>query len=77
MTTPQDGPPDLARVRVREEVRAEVVAELGKRDELTQKYDARVRALVVSFTLLAAILVPLVGLVVGAAVRAFRWAAGF
>lgn len=77
MSLSPDQPPNLERTRIREEERAKLVEELGDRDELVQKYDARVRALMVSFTLLAALLVPLAGLILGAAIRVFRLAAGF
>jgi hypothetical protein len=70
-------PPDLAEIRVREAGKVELLQEQYERDELAQIHDKRVRALLVSFTLLAGILVPFVGLVLGAAVRAFRWASGF
>jgi hypothetical protein len=71
------GPPDLAEIRLREEIRAELAQDQNAQDELAQVRDRRMRALLVSFTLLAGFLVPFVGVVLGAAVRAFRWAAGF
>ncbi len=72
-----DGPPDLAEVKLREEVRAEFEQDQAKRDELAQTHDRRVRALLVSFSFLAALLVPFAALVLGVAVRLFRLAAGF
>jgi hypothetical protein len=69
--------PDLAELRLREETRTAILQELREGDELTQVRDKRVRALLVSSTLLAGLLVPFVGLVLGAAVRMFRWASGF
>lgn len=71
-----DTPPDISEIRVREEAKQELLQDLHVQDELTRTRDKRVRALLVSFTLLAAVLVPLVALIGGAAVRVFRWASG-
>lgn len=72
-----DDPPNIERARIREEERAKLAQEFADQDELAGKHDARIRALLVSFTLLAALLVPLAGAILGAAIRVFRLAAGF
>ena len=74
---PQDDPPNLAEVRLRESVRNELLDELQDRDEAISSQDRRVFALALSIVFALGIILPLAGAVIGLAVRAFRWAAGW
>lgn len=76
MPLPSDDPPNLAEVALREKVRDEVMDELIDRDEILMSRDKRVLALALSFAFALSIIVPLLGLMVGVAVRAYRFGAG-
>ena len=74
---PREDPPDLADVARREAMRVELDAEQRQSDEALLARDQRIRALLISTTMVVCLLLPLVGLVVGLTVRAFYWAAGW
>jgi len=69
--------PDLADVARREEVKVELQEEYRLSDEASLARDARIRAFFISITLVACLLLPLVGLIAGLTVRAFKWSAGW
>ena len=69
--------PDLGDVVRREEIREELLAEDRESDESLLARDQQVRAFLISVTLVVCLLMPLVGLVAGLTVRAFKWAAGW
>jgi len=71
-----DETPDLAREAARAEARQELEEEMRLSDEALRERDRRLTALVLTFIVMACVLLPLVGLVVGITVRAFHWAAG-
>lgn len=72
-----EAPTDLRKVELRGEVEREVRAEFEDAEVRAMDRDRAMRAVVISFTALACVLLPLVALILGLSWRIMRWAAGF
>lgn len=69
-------PTDLRKVELRGEVEREVRAEFAEVEARALDRDRAIRAVVISFTVLACLLLPLLALVLGVSWRILCWAAG-
>ena len=79
-TLPGEDPTDLRLVAIKaaleREIRAELAASSEQDEQRALDRDRAMRALCITVTLVLAVCLPLLGLVVGVAVRAFGWASG-
>jgi len=74
----RDDPPNLVEVKIREEIRKELLEERARSEEseaLSQR-DRRVLALALSVLFALGFMLPVLGLIIGLGVRAFRFASG-
>jgi hypothetical protein len=75
----QNEPPNLAEIKIREEIRSELVDEMEQERALAAAADRdrRFVALVVSISTVTALLLPALAAIMGLSWRILKWAAGY